>query len=335
MEPAPRVLVAPDSFKGTLPAAAVAAAIGRGCERAGAVPDLCPLADGGEGTGDVLLAVHGGSRLAVASEDPLGRPIEAEFAILGDGELAAVEVAAASGLRRLGADELDPWAASTRGTGILIAAALDRGVRRVLLAAGGSATVDGGRGAIEALRERGFEDVPCLTVLCDVVTPWERCAAVFGPQKGADPGMVAALARRLDELAGTLPRDPRGVSRGGAAGGLAGGLWAAFGAELVAGGDYVLDAVGIDGRLAGARCAISGEGRLDAQSSMGKVIGALSHRAERAGVPLHAIVGCDGREPGAAPGGLSSVTEAGTLARIEEASRVIATALTADVDRVF
>lgn len=334
MEPAPRVLVAPDSFKGTLPAAAVAAAIGRGCERAGAVPDLCPLADGGEGTVDVLLAVRGGSRVAVASEDPLGRPIDGELAILGDGELAAVEVASASGLRLLGDDELDPWAASTRGTGNLIAAALDRGARRVLVAAGGSATVDGGRGAIEALRERGFGQAPSLTVLCDVATPWESCAAVFGPQKGADQGLVAALGRRLDELAGTLPRDPRGVPRSGAAGGLAGGLWAAFGAELVAGGDYVLDAAGVTGRLAGASCAISGEGRLDAQSAMGKVIGELSRRAGRAGVPLHAIVGCDGREPGAGAGGLSSVTEAGTLPAIEEVGHAIAAALTADVDRV-
>jgi glycerate kinase len=323
MEPPARVLVAPDSFKGTFAATAVAAAIGRGCERAGAVPDLCPLADGGEGTLDVLLAVHGGSRVAVAAEDPLGRPVEGEFAVLGDGGLAAVEVASASGLRLLDTGELDPWAASTRGTGMLIAAALDTGARRVLVAAGGSATVDGGRGAVEALRERVLADGIDLTVLCDVATPWEDCAAVFGPQKGADPELVLALGRRLEELARTLPQDPRGVPNGGAAGGLAGGLWAAFGAELAAGADYVFDAVGIETRLAGARCAISGEGRLDRQSSMGKVIGELGRRAERAGVPLHAVVGRDGREPSFTLAGLCSVIEAETLSEIEEAGHAI------------
>lgn len=336
MEPAVRVLVAPDSFKGTFVATTVAEAIGRGCLRAGAVPDLCPLADGGEGTADVLLGVHGGDRIGLISEDPLGRPVEAELALLGNGELAAVEVAAASGLQRLGAGELDPWAASTRGTGILIAAALYRGVRRLLVAAGGSATVDGGRGAIEVLRERGFERIPNLTVLCDVATPWEDCAAVFGPQKGADPALVAALGRRLDGLAETLPRDPRGVPRSGAAGGLAGGLWAAFGAELVAGSDYVLDAVDVYSRLAGAGCAITGEGRLDAQSSMGKLVGELARRAEAAAVPLHAIVGSDAREPGTGPEGLASVTEAGTLAGIEQAGGATAAlALTAAADRIY
>jgi glycerate kinase len=333
MEPAARVLVAPDSFKGTFSAVAVAEAIARGCLRVGAVPDLCPLADGGEGTADVLRAVAGGSQVNVASEDALGRPVEAEFTILADGARAVVEVAAASGLGRLGPGELDPWAASTYGTGILIAAALERGVGRVLVAAGGSATVDGGRGAIAALRERGFES-PSITVLCDVSTGWEHCARVFGPQKGADPALVAALAERLDEFAMTLPRDPRGVAGSGAAGGLAGGLWGAFGADLVGGADFILDAVGIADRLAVARCAISGEGRIDAQSSMGKVIGELGRRAERSGVPLHAIVGRDGREPGL-DDGLASVIEAGAIPDIEEAGSVIAAALTANGDRLY
>ncbi len=147
-----RFLVAPDSFKGTFTASEVAAAIGAGLEAAGAVADICPVADGGEGTAEVLRATLGGSVRRAFARDPLGRPLEAEFVLLGDGLTAVVDTAAASGLPLVAPAERDAEAAGTAGTGDLIAAAIDAGARTVLLAAGGSATTDGGRGAIEALR---------------------------------------------------------------------------------------------------------------------------------------------------------------------------------------
>ncbi|MCW3063214.1 MAG: glycerate kinase, partial [Solirubrobacterales bacterium] len=162
-------------------------------------------------------------------------------------------------------------------------------------------------------------------VLCDVQTPWERCAEVFGPQKGADAAMVERLRARFDVLAAELPRDPRGVPMTGAAGGLSGGLWAAAGAELHAGAPFVLDAIGFDERLRSADAVIVGEGRLDEQSMMGKIVGEIADRAARAGVPVHAIVGSS-RIDAAAAGrlGLRSVTEATTLAELEEAGYRIA-----------
>ncbi len=164
--------------------------------------------------------------------DPLGRPVRAGFALIEDGGTAIVEMAAASGLRADDEAERDPWAASTHGTGELIAAAAQAGAQVILVAVGGSATTDGGTGAIEAIEEAGGLRGAQIVVLCDVRTPLERAAKVFGPQKGADAEMVARLTARLDELAAGLPRDPRGVPMTGAAGGLAGGLWAAFRAVL-------------------------------------------------------------------------------------------------------
>jgi glycerate kinase len=307
-----RLLVAPDSFKGTFSAVEVAEAVGRGAARAGATVDLCPVADGGEGT----MAVLGGRAVSVRVHDPLGRVIDAAYSMLDDGR-AVVEMAAASGLGLLAADELDPWAASTFGTGELIRAAVEAGASEVLVAVGGSATVDGGRGALEALDD---VVVPSIVVLCDVETPWERSAEVFGPQKGADPEMVRRLASRLDAYAAELPRDPRGVPMTGAAGGLSGGLWAGLGASLVPGAPYVLDALGFDERLRAADAVIAGEGKLDAQSLMGKVVGEIASRAAAAGVPVHAIVGVDAL---GAESRLASVTEATTLAEIEAAAELL------------
>src|ERR1700759_2522224 len=151
---APPVLVAPDSFKGTFAAAQVAGAIGRGLERAGLMPpDLCPVADGGEGTLDVLLTRLGGELVAAEVQDPLGRPVRAAFALLEDGGTALVEMAAASGLDLVAEDERDAWAASTYGTGELIVAAARAGAPVILVAVGGSATTDGGAGALEAIAE--------------------------------------------------------------------------------------------------------------------------------------------------------------------------------------
>jgi glycerate kinase len=317
----PRVLVAPDSFKGTFAAVAVAEAIGRGIRRAGMEVDLCPVADGGEGTMDVVLASLGGRVVPAPAHDPLGRELRAPFALLGkDGTQALVDTAAASGLALLSTDELDPWQASTYGTGELIVAAIAAGAHEVMIAVGGSATVDGGQGALQAIGERGGVGSARLVILCDVETPWERCAEIYGPQKGADPEMVRRLASRLDAYARELPRDPRQRPMTGGAGGLSGGLWAGAGADLRPGAPYVLDVLGFDARLRDADAVVVGEGRLDAQSVMGKIVGEIAARASTAGVPLHAIVGTskiDGEV--AAKTDLRSVTEATTLAELESA----------------
>jgi glycerate 2-kinase len=320
----PPVVVAPDSFKGTLTAAEVADAVAGGLEAAGWDADRCPIADGGEGTLEVLLEARGGEVVEVDAHDPLGRPVRARLGRLAAGAVAVVEVAAASGLELVGEDERDAVGASSAGTGELIAAALGGGSRDVLVAAGGSATTDGGRGAIEALRRAGGPGAARLTVLCDVRTAFERAAEVFGPQKGADPDAVRQLTRRLDALARELPRDPRGMAMTGAAGGLAGGLWAAFGARLVPGAAYVLDAVGFDARMLAARAVVTGEGRLDAQTLTGKAPGEVAVRCRQNGVPCHAIVGkraIDAFEQRLLD--LASIDEASTPAELQAAGRAL------------
>jgi glycerate kinase len=315
------VLVSPDAFKGTLRASQVAGAIGRGLERAGLVPpDLCPVADGGEGTLEVLLTALGGETAGTTASDPLGRPVRAGFALIEEGGTAIVEVAEASGLHRVAPAERDALAASTRGTGELIAAAAAAGAQVVLVAAGGSATTDGGAGAIEAIEEAGGLQGTRLVVLCDVRTPFELAANVFGPQKGADAKAVAALRRRLDAFADTLPRDPRRAPMTGAAGGLSGGLWAKYGARLEPGAAFVLDALSFDARLRAARAVVVGEGRLDATTLEGKIAGEIATRARQAGVPCHAIVGSSAIEPlSARILDLQVILEAGTLTELEEA----------------
>jgi glycerate 2-kinase len=319
------VLVAPDSFKGTFSAVEVAEAIGRGLAAAGLEADLCPVADGGEGTMETLLASIGGDVVEVSDvRGPLGARIRAPFALVDGGRRALVEMAAASGLALISEDERDPWAATTYGTGQLIRAAVEAGVEEIMVAVGGSATVDGGRGALEALDELGGTGDARVVVLCDVQTPWERCAEIYGPQKGADPEMVGRLAERLDAYAAQLPRDPRGVAMTGAAGGLSGGLWAGLGAALEPGAPYVLDAVRFDERLRGAAGVIAGEGRIDEQSVMGKIVGEIGERALAAGVPLHAIVGRNSVPEDAAERiALRSVREATTLSEIQATAEQI------------
>jgi glycerate kinase len=318
------VLVAPDSFKGTLTASQVAAAAGRGLERAGMASDLCPVADGGEGTMEVLLARLGGEVVTVSASDPLGREVAASFALLADGGTALVEVAAASGLALVAAAERDAEAASSAGTGELIAAALERGAGHVLVAAGGSATTDGGAGAIEAVVAAGGLRGARLTVLCDVRTPFELAADVFAPQKGADAAAVARLRRRLERFG-----VPRGVPMSGAAGGLAGGLWARLGATLVAGAPYVLDVLDFDRRMLASAAVIVGEGRLDLTSLEGKIAAEIATRARQHGVPAHAIVGsCELTRFDARILDLQEILEAGTpraiAAAAERLARVIA-----------
>jgi glycerate 2-kinase len=318
-----RFLVAPDSFKGTFSASKVAEAIASGIEAGGGEADRCPVADGGEGTMEVLLAALGGERRGAAVRDPLRRPIEASFGLLGDGATAIVETAQASGLPLVAPADRDPERADTYGTGELIAAAVAAGARTVLLAVGGSATTDGGAGALEALGDAELLGAVEIEVLCDIATPYEDAARVFAPQKGADPAAIKRLEARLDTLAAKLPRDPRGVPMTGCAGGLSGGLWA-HGARLSHGAAFVLDAVGFDRRLALAAAVVGGEGRLDSQSLEGKVVGEIAARCERAGKPLHLMVGGDGLAPVERPAAIASVVEAGSLEEMRVAGERLA-----------
>jgi glycerate 2-kinase len=319
------VLVAPDSFKGTFGAAEVAAAIGRGLERAGLMPpDLCPVADGGEGTMAALLPRLGGEVVAADAHDPLGRELTGCFALVEDGGTAIVETATASGLGLVAEAERDAWAASTYGTGELIAAAAQAGAQVIVVAVGGSATTDGGAGALEAVEEMGGLGGARLVVLCDVRTPFESAPKVFGPQKGADPAMVRRLETRLDELASRWQRDPRGVSMTGCAGGLSGGLWAVHGAVLEPGAPWVLDALDFDTRMRASRAVVTGEGKLDDQTLQGKLVGEIGTRARQAGVPLHAIVGTDALDPfGKRIIDLMRVIEATDVAELEAAGEAL------------
>jgi glycerate 2-kinase len=318
------IVVAPDSFKGTFSAREVAAAIARGLRTEGLEAVELPVGDGGEGTMDALLAVLGGELRRATVSDPLGRPVEATYALLRDGTTAIVETAQASGLWRVAEHERDPWAASTHGTGELIAAAASAGADRVIVTVGGSATMDGGLGAVEALDEAGVD--VALDVLSDVRSAWEDAPRLYGPQKGADAEMVMRLERRLDELASKAPSDPRGVPYTGSAGALSGGLWAFRGARLFSGAAYVLDALGFDDRLRDADLVATGEGRLDAQTLEGKIVAEVASRCRAARVPCHAVVGENALDTGGiAELGLANVREARTLAELEAAGRAMAT----------
>jgi glycerate kinase len=264
--------------------------MGDGLRRAG-FDDVVeiPLADGGEGTLDTLLAARGGSRRTTRVTGPLGDPVDAQWGVLPDG-IAVIEMARASGLG-LVEGRNDPLRASTRGTGELIASARSAGFRRVLVGVGGSATTDGGLAAVEALgwSLQGIE----LTVACDVETAFCDAARVYGPQKGASDAQVSLLARRLQRLADEY-RTRTGVNvaaltGGGAAGGLAGGL-AAIGARLAPGFDAVAEAVGLEAAFEGATLAVTGEGRLDASSLAGKVVGGVLAWADDLAVPQIAVI---------------------------------------------
>jgi len=327
-----RVVIAPDSFKGSLGSPEVAAALARGWQLGDPDAEVVrlPMADGGEGTLDALVGSLGGEVVTLTVEDPLGRPVEAGYGLIpaapGRPRTAVVEMAAASGL-----DHVDPCpesavAASTYGTGQLIAAALDAGVGRLVLTLGGSATTDGGAGMAEALGvrlldadgqpiPRGGAALGSLAALdlsglhpgiaacevvagCDVDNPLHGprgAAAIFGPQKGADAATIEVLdagLRRLGEVcssAGLAPAEERPGA--GAAGGLGYAAMVFLGAELASGFDLVADAVGLDEQVAGADLVITGEGRLDAQSLAGKTPIGVLRRAQRHGVPVIAVAG--------------------------------------------
>ncbi len=286
-----RAVIAPDKFRGSLDAVEAAAAIAAGLTRGGFdAVDQIPMADGGEGTLAVLSDVLGGSRRYVTVDGPLGASVDAQWAMLPGGT-AVIEMARASGLA-LVAGRNDPLRASTRGTGQLIDAARRAGCKRVVVAVGGSATTDGGLGAIDALQwTLGGLDV---TVGCDVTTRFVDAADVYGPQKGATRAQVELLRRRLEMLADQYAQrtgvDVRELEGGGAAGGLAGGL-AAIGARLEAGFDVIAGAVQLDERLVGCDLVVTGEGRVDAPSLDGKVVGGVLDAAAGAGI-AHRVVIC-------------------------------------------
>ena len=288
-------LVCPDKFRGTLTAAGAAEALARGLEAAEVgrrrfdeVRRL-PLADGGEGTLDALLASQGGSRRRATVTGPLGDPVEAEWAVLPD-RTAVVESARASGLALVNGAN-DPLAATSRGTGELIQAAVRGGARRIVVAVGGSAMTDGGLGAVDALgwSLKGLD----VTVACDVTTPFLDAARRFGPQKGATTAQVALLGRRLERLAEVYRqrtgRDVTGLAHAGAAGGLAGGL-AALGARLEPGFEVVARAAGFEAALDGVDVVVTGEGRFDRSSLEGKVTGEVLAWAVSEGVAHRAVV---------------------------------------------
>ena len=284
-----RVVAAPDKFRGTASAAAVAAAVARSVVDAGGSAVEVPMADGGEGTLEAL----GGPNRTTRVTGPLGRPVEASWRL--DGSTAVIEMALTSGLLLAGGSDgnrvLD---ATTAGTGELIRLAVEQGARRVLVGMGGSATTDGGLGALRAMgspaRYRGVD----LLVACDVRTSFVEAAEVFGPQKGASPAEVELLRRRLERLAQVYDEE-YGVAvgdlpRAGAAGGLAGGL-AAIGASLVDGVDLVADELVLDELVDGVDLVVSGEGHLDASSFEGKVVGGVAAHATAFAVPLFVVAG--------------------------------------------
>ncbi len=294
--PTGRLVIAPDSFKGTYSAVQVSAAIARGARTraAGSALDVVelPVADGGEGTLDALRVPMGLTLVDAPSCNPWGRPRTGRYGLrtgrAGEG-VAVVEVAESDGLTVAHDGARDPVTAGTRGTGMLVVDALRRGAQHILIAAGGSATTDGGRGLIEEVDRVGGIGSARLSVLTDVRTRFDEAAVVFGPQKGANATQVAELTARLRRFGAELPRNPQDVVGGGAAGGLAGGLWAWFDAAIVPGANFVLEHLRLDTTLRGAVGLVVGEGRLDGQSADGKIVSALIERA--AGIEVHAVVG--------------------------------------------
>ena len=324
---APRVVIAPQSFKGSADAVAVAAAIARGVKSAWPKAETVelPLADGGEGTVRALVHASRGEIHHQLVSDPLLRVIDADWGVLGDRTTAVVEMAAANGLPLVSESERDPRITSTRGTGELILAAAASGAHRIIVGIGGSATNDGGAGMARAFGYRFFDRDggelaeggaalarlaridgqtdprlirPAIDVACDVRNPLlgpEGASAVFGPQKGATPEIVreldAALARYAEVVEKMIGRRMRDIPGAGAAGGLGFGLLAFTDARLVSGAALVLDAIGFDKKLAGASLVITGEGRIDRQSAYGKLTFAVTEAARRRGVPVVAVAG--------------------------------------------
>jgi glycerate 2-kinase len=372
--PPMRVLVAPDKFRGTLSAAEAAEAVADGWRRS--VPhaevDRAPMADGGEGTLDALLAGLGGETFVESVTGPLGEPVRASHAVVRspDGPLGVVEMARASGLALVRESRRDPRWTTTRGTGELVLAAARRGVRRIMVCIGGSATNDAGAGMAQALgvrlldaegREVGPGGASLLrlaridatgldpavaraefVVATDVDNPLTGpfgASVVYGPQKGATPEDVALLDRALAHYAALLHRDlgidVRDVPGTGAAGGIGASLIAFLGARLRPGVDIVMEAVGLEARLAGSDVVVTGEGKFDGQSLRGKTVAGVLRAARTAGVP--AVVLCGVREVDAPGATVASLAERFGLEAAHRRAgpllRDLAAEVAADLDR--
>lgn len=277
-----RLLASPASLKGVLSAVEAASALAVGMRSGGAQAVELPVADGGEGTAEVLERVLGGERHSAVVNDPLGRRVTARYLVLADGA-TVVECAEAVGLGLLAPEELDPLRASSAGLGALLAEVLARGPSSVVVCLGGSATVDGGAGLLSSLP--AWPGAVPLQVACDVLSPLlgERGAArAFGPQKGASPEAVEELERRLAGMEALEPyRDLPGA---GAAGGLGAAL-ASLGGELVAGAELVLDLIGFDAQARGAALVVTGEGTVDESTFEGKAPGTVLAHCERLSTP--------------------------------------------------
>lgn len=323
-----QIVIAPDSFKGSLSALEAAEAMEEGVRRAlpSAQTVLLPVADGGEGTVDAVLRARGGRRVAVEVTGPLGTPVRAAYGLLPDGQTAILEMAAASGLMLVPTGQKDPRRTTTYGTGELIRSALEQGARRIILGIGGSATNDGGAGMAQALgiplldehgdplppggaalsrlrridtshRLAELEQVEIIAA-CDVDNPLigpRGASAVYGPQKGATPQMVAELDAALGNLAAVIRRDlgldVANLPGAGAAGGLGAGLIAFVGARLQPGFPLVAELLDLETHIAGADLVLTGEGAIDAQTAFGKVPVGVARIAARHGVPVVAVGG--------------------------------------------
>ena len=346
-----KVVAAPNPFKGSLGSPAAARAIARGVRRAWPEAEVAevPVADGGEGTVEALVAAAGGELVQLTVEGPLGDPVEAEFGLIDGGRTAVVELASSSGLPLVPNSRRDPRVTSTYGFGQVLEAARSRGVSQVIAGIGGSATNDGAAGMAQALGFRLLDaegrDLPRgaaalarldrieasgldpawrkirVEVAVDVTNPLtgpEGATAVYGPQKGATPDMVAELDAALGRFAEVVERDlGREVSNlpgAGAAGGAGAGLVAFLDARLVRGAPLVVEAAGFDRALAGASVVMGGEGRVDSQTAYGKGPAEVAARSARAGVPVVLLAGALGE-------GWETVLGAGVTAVLPLAER--------------
>ncbi|OFW56893.1 MAG: glycerate kinase [Candidatus Solincola sediminis] len=323
-----RVLIAPDKFKGSLSSSQAAHAMARGF--ISGFPDaetiIRPLADGGEGTMDVLVEATGGRKVACEVTGPMGERRQADLGLLGDGKTAVVEMAQASGLELITEDKRDPKWSSTRGTGDLIRCALDEGMREIIVAIGGSATNDGGAGMAQVLGARfldseGFDlqagggclrdldkidltglDPRIKEVRIGVASDVANCllgdegaSRVFAPQKGAGPEDVELLEAGLSRLSEVttkyIGRNLEENPGAGAAGGLGFGLMAFLGAEMRPGIEVVMEYTGFEKQMDGCRLVITGEGRLDSQTAYGKTVIGVARAAKRRHIPVVALAG--------------------------------------------
>lgn len=367
-----RIVIAPDKFKGSLSAAGVAQAIAAGVRAviADASLELCPLADGGEGTVEALVAATGGRLMQKEVCGPLpGMRVRAEYGILGDGRTAVIEMAAASGLALLTAEQRDPSRTTTYGTGELILAAGAAGVEKIILGIGGSATTDGGLGALQALGARielvdaapatvpltggdlarvasakppSDGRLPQLLVACDVTNPLcgpSGAARVYGPQKGATPAMVQHLDEALASFARVLGAGKLALEPGsGAAGGLGFGLRALFPQTTFAPGfDLVAGACRLEARLAGADLCLTGEGRLDESSLAGKTAIGVARLCRSKGIPCVILAGsiAPDVEPGVWQQGAAAMPIAHSPMPLEQAMREASSLLTDAAARVM